>query len=404
MNEHFRTSGRGLRAVTATVLAGALALGSVTVGAAPPSADPPVAATYGAAWLADQVAADGSVSGGFDPLGDAGNTALALAAAGVEADAFERAVGYVVANAEAYVAPFGTDDPGRLGRALLLAEVAGIDPSAFGGIDLVARLEATAGDLVPGLYGAADATYDGVLRQSLAILGLVAAGESPAPAAVDWLLDQQCGAANPAATGGWESYRADVNVACASPDAELFAGPDSNATGYAMMALDAVGETPTFDALAYLASVQSADGGWSYQGAGAGDPNSTGIVIQALLAVGEDVDTWGSPSPVDSLLSWAIPCGEDDAGAFASPYSSGAPDVIASLDAIPAAAGVAWPLDGPVTLAGVVTVACDDEPGTTTTTVPDDDGTASTTSTTVAGAAGTPPPAGAQPIAAQFTG
>jgi hypothetical protein len=406
MNAHLRSRRWRSRAVLGAVLAGALALGTVTAGAAPPSEDPPLAAEFGARWLAGQVAADGSVTGGFDPLGDAGSAALALAAAGVESDAYERALDHVVANAATFVAPFGTDDAGRLGRALLLAEAAGIDPTSFGGVDLVSRLEATLGDFAPGLYGAGDPTYDGAFRQSLALLGLAAAGETPAAAAVDWLLDQQCDATTPAAQGGWESYRANLAVPCAAPDAVLFAGPDSNATGYAAMALDALGEAPDHDPLAYLASVQSADGGWSLYGAGAGDPNSTGIVIQALLAAGEDPATWGSPTPYESLLGWVIVCGEEDAGAFASPYSAGAPDVFASLDAVPAAAGVAWPLDGPVELAGTAPVPCEDEPTTTTTTADGTDptSTTSTTSTTGPGGPRTAPPAAAQPVAAQFTG
>ena len=55
-----------------------------------------------------------------------------------------------------------------------------------------------------GLYGSSDPTYDGVFRQSLAILGLHAAGQTPDPTAIDWLLDQQC------ADGGFSSYNADA--------------------------------------------------------------------------------------------------------------------------------------------------------------------------------------------------
>lgn len=401
--EH-RIGGWGSRAFVALLTCGALTLGAVTVGAAPPSDDPPVAAQFGAGWLAEQVGPDGAVAGGFDPLGDAGSAALALAASGVEADAYERALDHVLANAESFVAPFGTDDAGRLGRALLLAEAAGIDPTSFGGVDLVSRLEATLGEFAPGLYGAADPTYDGAFRQGLALLGLVSAGETPAPAAIDWLLDQQCDATTPAAQGGWESYRPDLGVPCAVPDADFFTGPDSNGTGFAVMALEALGETPDHDPIAYLGSVRAADGGWSLYGAGASDPNSTGIVIQALIAAGQDPATWTSPTPYDSLLSWAIACGQDDAGAFASPYSDGAPDVFASLDAIPAAAGVAWPLGGPVDLAASAPVPCLGETTTTSTTATDDDGSSTTTSTTAAGGSTTPPAATAQPLAAQFTG
>jgi hypothetical protein len=339
------------RSVIASLLAVLLVAGAAAPwSSATPGADPDAAA-LGARWLAAQVQADGSVVGGFDPLGDAGSAALALAAAGVESEAFQRALGHVVSNIEAYIAPFGDDSAGRLGRALLLTDAAGLDPTDVGGVDLVARLQASLGAVEPDLYGAGAPDFDGVFRQGLAILGLVAVGETPAPAAVDWLVAQQCDAAVAAAAGGWESYRADLTVPCAAPDAASFSGPDSNATAMATMALASVGPDAAIDPLTYLAGVQEADGGWGYQAGGGSDPNSTGLVIQALVARGESLDAWGDPGtrPMDSLLSWVVPCGQPDEGAFSSAFSDGAGDVFASFDAIPGAAGATLPL-GTVTL------------------------------------------------------
>jgi hypothetical protein len=393
--------------VPAAILTGVLALSAVGLasGAEPPTDAPPLAAEHGSGWLATKVADDGTVSGGFDPLGDAGTAALAFAAAGVESDAYDRAVDQVVANIETFVAPYGTDDAGRLGRALLLADATGIDPTSFGGMDLIARLEATLGDFEPGLYGASDPTYDGAYRQGLAITGLIAVGEGPDPDALQWLSDQQCDGATPAALGGWQSYRADTGVACDAPDGTLFVGPDSNSTTAAIMALDAAGATPNHDALAFLESTEEADGGWAFQAGGTVDPNSTGLVISALIAVGEDPGEWGieGARPYDSLLSWSVACGEPDEGAFSSPYSGGAGDVFASLDAIPAAAGRSWILDGPVVVAPDAAVACQESGSTTTTTA--DPGDGATTTTQPGGTpATTPPPATPVPQAASFAG
>src|SRR5690606_21462684 len=209
------------------------------------------------------------------------------------------------------------------------------------------------------------------------------------------------------ATGGWEAYRADTAVPCAPPDAASFSGPDSNATGYAVMALEAVGEEPSFDPLAYLASVQGAEGGWSQQGVG-NDPNSTAIVIQALRSQGVDPTAFGNGGAYDALLGWVVPCGEEGAGAFASPFSNGAPDVFATLDAIVGAAGVAWPLDGPVELGGPVDDPCGipidggpAEPGEPV--GPEDPDGPGATTTTPPGAP-EPPAATPQPVPPSFTG
>jgi hypothetical protein len=338
-------------------------------GAAPPSEDPPTAAAYAAGWLADQIGPDGTVVGGFDPLGDAGSAALALAAAGVEAEAFDRAVARVVDDIEDFIAPAGPDDAGRMGRALLLADAAGLDPHDVNGVDLVVRLDASLGAFTPGLYGAADPTFDGTFRQGIAIAGLAAVGEAPPVSAVDWLSAQQCDHATPAAAGGWQPYRSDTAVPCTAPDSTTFSGPDSNSTAMALLGLAAVGEEPLWDPWVFLASTQAPDGGWAFLVGGLTDPNSTGLVLDAMRAWGESPANWvvGSTTPLDALLSFVIGCGADGAGAFASPYSQGAPDLFANLDAIPAAAGETFPLGGPVELADEAPVPCVDEPTTTST-------------------------------------
>ncbi|MEV8591690.1 prenyltransferase/squalene oxidase repeat-containing protein [Streptomyces sp. NPDC052012] len=164
--------------------------------------------------------------------------------------------------------------------------------------------------LPSALYGDSDPQYDGVWRQSLALLAQDTAGVEPPKAAVDWLVGQQC------ADGSFAPYRADTAKAC---DAKTMV--DTNQTGAAVQALAALGghDAVTDKAVDWLKSVQNKDGGWGYAAGGASDTNSTSVVIGALAAAGEqpaEVRKNGK-SPYDALLKLALPCEGDGAGAFA---------------------------------------------------------------------------------------
>ncbi|MFF4499540.1 prenyltransferase/squalene oxidase repeat-containing protein [Streptomyces sp. NPDC001401] len=161
-----------------------------------------------------------------------------------------------------------------------------------------------------GLYGTSDPKYDGVWRQSLALLAQDTVGVKPAAKAVDWLAGQQC------ANGAFAAFRADAARAC---DAKL--AVDTNSTAAAVHALAALGghRTATGKAVSWLKSVQNKDGGWGYLPGGASDANSTSVVIGALTAVGEKPGgvVKDGKSPYDALLKLALPCNGDGAGAFA---------------------------------------------------------------------------------------
>ncbi|MFD3457274.1 prenyltransferase/squalene oxidase repeat-containing protein [Streptomyces sp. NPDC058691] len=192
------------------------------------------------------------------------------------------------------------------------------------------------------LYGAADPTYDGVWRQSYALLALHAADTPPAEGAVDWLAGQQC------ADGGFASYRADPTVPCDT------GAEDTNATGIAVQALAAYGEDFAAKRGAdWLAKVQNRDGGWSYNPGGATDAGSTGVAIGALKAAGTDVKsvTTDGMSPYDALRSLQLPCGHKDGGAFTHQRQSGtgapAADAKATADAVRAAEGAGFVVEAP---------------------------------------------------------
>ncbi|MEV0125659.1 prenyltransferase/squalene oxidase repeat-containing protein [Streptomyces sp. NPDC050703] len=166
--------------------------------------------------------------------------------------------------------------------------------------------------LPSGLYGKTDPKFDGVFRQSYALLAQHTAGVEPAPKAVGWLTGQQC------ASGGFAAYRADAGRPC---DAKT--PVDSNSTAAAVQALAALAKkdkslAATVDkSVGWLKSVQNKDGGWGYNPGLPSDANSTGIAVGALAAAGENpagVRKSGK-SAYDALPKLAMDCGKGD-GAF----------------------------------------------------------------------------------------
>jgi hypothetical protein len=132
-----------------------------------------------------------------------------------------------------------------------------------------------------GLYGAQDPTYDGVYRQSMAILGLRANGYSVPASAISWLTKQQC------ANGSFTAYRSNTAKPCPAVNLVTYSGPDSNSTATAVMALKAVGRTAQAKrALAWLRANQLPNGGFEYFSGLGADANSTGLAIGAARALG----------------------------------------------------------------------------------------------------------------------
>ncbi|MEU6989240.1 prenyltransferase/squalene oxidase repeat-containing protein [Streptomyces sp. NPDC046465] len=163
--------------------------------------------------------------------------------------------------------------------------------------------------LPSGLYGKTDPKFDGVFRQSYALLAQHTEGVEPAAKAVDWLTGQQC------ASGGFAPFRADAAKPCDSKTTV-----DSNSTAAAVQALAALGgQDKTVDkSVQWLKSVQNKDGGWGYNPGMPSDANSTGIVIGALVAAGENpasAKSKGGKSAYDALPKLAMDCGKDG-GAF----------------------------------------------------------------------------------------
>ncbi|MEU1115217.1 MULTISPECIES: prenyltransferase/squalene oxidase repeat-containing protein [unclassified Streptomyces] len=163
--------------------------------------------------------------------------------------------------------------------------------------------------LPSGLYGTKDPKFDGVFRQSYALLAQHTEGVQPAAKAVDWLTGQQC------ASGGFAPFRADATEPCGSKTQV-----DSNSTAAAVQALAALGgqDKTVKKSVQWLTSVQNKDGGWGYNPGLPSDANSTGIVVGALVAAGHNpasAKSHDGKSPYDALPKLAMDCGKDG-GAF----------------------------------------------------------------------------------------
>jgi hypothetical protein len=317
---------RRLGALQSIVVAAALALpGAVAVGA-PAVLAAPDAATCALMYLHAQQAANGLVgspgvtedyifgaaANGFDPT--------TLAAPGGAS-----AYAYLGANAAAVVG-----DAGATAKLTLAVIVGRLDPTAFGGEDLLADLASTY-NATTGAFGNGQ-TYP----QALAIMALDAAADvgHPVPAdAVTYLTAAQN------TDGSW-NYLAVKDAA---------GGGDTNSTAIAIQALLAAGvaaSDPSITAaLAYLDAQQLADAGFPYSdafGLPFSDPDSDATVIQALVAASENPAgpawTKGGVTPRQNMLTFR----DAGTGGFVYPGNPG-PDAFTTSQVPAGLAGVPFP-------------------------------------------------------------
>ncbi|MFB6440405.1 prenyltransferase/squalene oxidase repeat-containing protein [Streptomyces sp. NPDC056411] len=184
--------------------------------------------------------------------------------------------------------------------------------------------------LPEGLYGTKDPQYDGVWRQSLALLAQDTVGVKPAAPAVEWLAGQQC------ADGAFTAFRAEPGTACNAKTMR-----DTNQTAAAIQALAALGGhgEAVHKALNWLKSVQNDDGGWSSMPGSPSDANSTAVVIGAFVAAGERPESStskkGGKTPYDGLLTFRLGCDakEGERGAFTFQLKGKAPNADATAAA-----------------------------------------------------------------------
>jgi energy-coupling factor transport system substrate-specific component len=154
-------------------------------------------------------------------------------------------------------------DPGSLERTILALRAAGLNAG-----DELVRLR---GDLKP------DGSVSGQVNlTSFAILALRAAGQSPPPNAIAWLVRQQDsdGGFNFATRGGFS---------------------DVDDTGGALEALAGTGSGAVPRAVRFIDSAENGDGGFPSQPGGPSNAQSTAWAVQGLLASGVGFGSLGRP-------------------------------------------------------------------------------------------------------------
>ncbi len=279
------------RSLVATAALAALSAAALGLGSAA-SAGAAVPASAGAAgtWLEHQITANGGglpgsglVPGHPYDVGLTEDAVLALTAAGEGTSAAARAA---TATAAAQATWFTTVNvssvrlAGPLAKTLLVAEVQGADPHAFGGTDIEGRLRAvmaTSGASAGRFedQGAGADSSNG-FSQALAILGLLRTTGGVPPAAVTFLLQQQC-------PGGGFRLLYDSGSSCSAATED-----DPDATGLAVQALSALPASASVTAardaaVAWLKSAQNpTTGSFSGSGPTANVPNANSTGLAAL--------------------------------------------------------------------------------------------------------------------------
>jgi len=210
---------------------------------------------------------------------------------------------------------------GKCAELIQAVEAAALNPRQFAGHDLVATLNATyhAGT---GAFGDGEA-----FTQALAIQALRAAAAPIPGAAVSYVKNAQD------SDGGWNYLDRKNNSA----------GSDTNSTAMSLMALDAAGDhSRDATALHWLHSQQLRNGSFPFNSSGPGDPDSTALVLQAIVATGQDPAgaVWAvqGHTPVSALVA-----AQGTSGGYTFPGNSG-PDVFTTSQVVPALDRVPLPV------------------------------------------------------------
>jgi len=312
--ERFFVSRRQIRRLTATGLM-LIAL-CLSIVAAPVAAqDQRDAASKAVEWLLTQQRSDGGFAG-FSSESDPGATVdavLALAAAdhlGIETDT-RAAIDYL--KSQALV--FTQQTPGSAAKLALALAATGNDPHDFENVNPMAIVERIADRGMIGM---------GPYEHAYGIMALVATGMPVPEAAIEAARGSQI------EDGAWAF------------DGTMEPGAgDTNTTAMMVQALVAAGshDEMVARAQAYLLGAQNEDGGFPYQPGAESDANSTALGVQALIALNDPADAEAQAHAETALLGL-----QNEDGAFS--YMASIPDdnAFATVQAIPALAGVAFPM------------------------------------------------------------
>ena len=298
-------------------------------------------------YLASQFNTSGYIPGssGSVDYSDTLASVMDFAATNTYLPLAHQALNYIAANLNSYVVTAYGDGPGQLANVIIAVRSLGLDPTNFGGVNLINRLLATqqTTGVDSGMFGSETelTNYDaGAYDQGLALSALAYAGVTSGPqvqSAVAWLQGQQC------SNGGFV-FQSNANGACSGLPAN-FAGPDTNTTSVAIEGLVAQGAlTPSAKALAttYFTTGQDSDGGFGYYanvanalGNANSDTDSTSLVVQALTAMGlsptsAQFSVSGS-NPISFLNTQQITTAGSSFGEF---NYQGTPSLLATVQAV----------------------------------------------------------------------
>ena len=274
-----------------------------------------------------QAGSDGSIPAGPSTAVVSEEYAIGAAAAGYDPGALRHGSGPSVIAYLAAHAAAACGSAGACGELVQAVAAAGLNPASFGGVDLLTTLN--------GFYATGTGVFGNgeAFTETLAIQGLVAAHQPVPAAALHRLVTAQD------SDGGW-----DFLLVKNDPNGPTnFDTSDTNSTAMVLMALDAAGvHTRDHAALTWLHTQQDADGGFPYQAGAGTDPDSTALVLQALLATGQNPEapTWapGGHGPLARLIA-----SQNSNGGFTFPGNS-APDPFTTAQVPPALERGGYPL------------------------------------------------------------
>ncbi len=293
--------GRTSRLAAATIASGSLIIGALVL--TPPASAAPSGPTpdqVGADWLEGQPT-KGVVNFGFADYGLSIDTGLALNEVGGHKKAVKKIRKALATNINGYIAgdafgDVGSTYAGATSKAAAFAGRIGTDPTAFGGVNLITRLQGTIAPAAPIAGRIQDISTFGdfanVIGQSFAVEALLRDKPSKAKSALTFLLQQQC-------SQGY--FRLNFNADKTAVDQTCNGGtatesaPDTDVTALAMLSLQATGSKnadvvkSVKRAKKWLLKTQAKNGsfggGPSTEKANA---NSTGLAGWALAVAGKE--------------------------------------------------------------------------------------------------------------------
>lgn len=269
------------------------------------------------AWLLSKQEADGGFSNGFAKGSDLSATAdavIALGASGkVVKDIKSKSGLSPLDYLQAQVAGKSLK-AGQYAKIALAVNVAGLNPTKFGGKDLV-KLILAGYDAKTGVIG------DNVFTHSQAMLALAATKTMIPEKAITTLESLQ------STTGGWAfmgAGDADVDTTALAVQALIAAGRAANSG-------------PAGKGIGYLHGLQNTDGGFPYQSPSAygtdSNANSSGLVAQAMIAASIQPEAWAQTNgnPLSSIIVL-----QQSSGAFSYQASFPGDNALATIGAIQA--------------------------------------------------------------------